>query len=162
MPTSRSRCPTIGPLHFRVNDLGDLEMAVSLASSHFQHVGWKLLSASPVKIKEPAIFKCSLFHRCGGTACVEHRLPAQAVGAIRPVAARPTQSLTRMPSHPAATLYRPRAFGVRSLDVRTGRDQPLLDWPTFRLATREHRRRYVGSAVQAGIGRCVRRGDRRR
>jgi hypothetical protein len=28
-------------VHIRGNGLGSLEMAVSLASSHFQHVGWK-------------------------------------------------------------------------------------------------------------------------
>jgi len=41
-PTSRSRCPTVrGRPHFHENGLGNPEMAVSLASSHFQHVDWK-------------------------------------------------------------------------------------------------------------------------
>ena len=31
----------LSPLHVRENSVGHLEMAVSLASSHFQHVGWK-------------------------------------------------------------------------------------------------------------------------
>jgi hypothetical protein len=68
-------------IHLHENGLGNLKMAASLASSHFQACRLEMISNMPVEIKECAISNVQLVHPLRGTASAGHRRPVRAVGA---------------------------------------------------------------------------------